>query len=405
MKTKTPLLSLAVAMTLAGAASAQIKGPSTGSTPYVLPASNLVTTYSIATVDNTGANPDDVFAKTGGGTYSMSGIPDGLGAYDNGNGTFTLLMNHEISAGGVIRDHGAAGSFVSEWIINKNNLSVVSASDLIKNVIDPSGTVHNAANGNALTFARFCSADLPAVSAFSFGGLGTTERIFMHGEEGSATGWQQATVATGAGKGNSYILGKFNLNTNGSATSVLSPVQLNVATASTGSSTVTYAGALNTPVPRELAVGAQLLGQTIVSVTQATNTITLSGPANANISSSTPTNFTLGGVGAWENALANPFAQTKTVVIGNNDGGTGIMNNSVSVYVGTKTSSGTEADRAGLTNGTLSFVNVVGNPAEIVNTSTRATNITNGTRFNLSGTSSTAFSRPEDGAWNPQDLS
>jgi hypothetical protein len=26
----------------------------------------------------------------------MHGIPDGLGAFDNANGTFTLLMNHEL---------------------------------------------------------------------------------------------------------------------------------------------------------------------------------------------------------------------------------------------------------------------------------------------------------------------
>ncbi len=58
-------------------------------------------------------------------------------------------------------------------------------------------------------------------------------------------------------------------------------------------------------------------------------------------------------------------------------------------------------DKAGLTNGTLKFVNVTGNPVEIVDTTTRATNITSGTRFTLSGTASTTFSRPEDGAWNP----
>src|SRR5262249_55974528 len=108
-------------------------------------------------------------------------------------------------------------------------------------------------------------------------------------------------------------------------------------------------------------------------------------------------------VGAWENALANPFSQLKTVVVANSDGGTGIMTNAVAVYVGTKTNTGSEADRAGLTNGTLSFVNVVGNPVEIVNTTTRATNITSGTRFTLSGTSSTTFSRPEDGAWDPNN--
>src|SRR5262249_42334125 len=109
----------------------------------------------------------------------------------------------------------------------------------------------------------------------------------------------------------------------------------------------------------------------------------------------------LTGVGAWENSLANPFAQDRTVVIANSDGGTGIMTNAVAVYVGTKTNTGTAVDRAGLTNGTLSFVNVVGNPVEIVNATTRATNITNGTRVTLSGTASTTFSRPEDGAWNP----
>lgn len=109
----------------------------------------------------------------------------------------------------------------------------------------------------------------------------------------------------------------------------------------------------------------------------------------------------LTGVGGWENALANPFAQDKTVVIGNNDGGTGIMNNALAVYVGTKTNTGSVVDMAGLTNGTLSFVTVTGNPVEIVNQTTRATNITNGTRFTLSATTSTTFSRPEDGAWNP----
>ena len=30
------------------------------------------------------------------GGYRMVGVPDGLGAYDNGDGTFTVLMNHEL---------------------------------------------------------------------------------------------------------------------------------------------------------------------------------------------------------------------------------------------------------------------------------------------------------------------
>jgi len=57
-------------------------------------------------------------------------------------------------------------------------------------------------------------------------------------------------------------------------------------------------------------------------------------------------------------------------------------------------------------NGTLKFVSVNGNPLEIpaANATSRVTNITNGTRFTLSGTASTTFSRPEDGAWNPNNV-
>ena len=41
-------------------------------------------------------------------------------------------------------------------------------------------------------------------------------------------------------------------------------------------------------------------------------------------------------MGSWENILANPLAQEKTVVIGNNDGGSGVMARALAVYVGTK---------------------------------------------------------------------
>lgn len=108
------------------------------------------------------------------------------------------------------------------------------------------------------------------------------------------------------------------------------------------------------------------------------------------------------GVGAWENLVASPYPQHKTIVVGLNDGGTGIMTNSVAVYIGTKKPNGeSEVDKAGLTNGELRFVNVVGNPLEVVDTTTRATRIVNGTPFTLERTASTTFSRPEDGAWNP----
>lgn len=303
-------------------------GPTTTSldTPFLVPLDNGWDTEAVLTVGDS----VPLTGGTTGQTYSMVGIPDGLGVYDNGNGTMTVLMNHELAPTvGAVRAHGAKGAFVSEWVIEKSTLKVVSGSDLIRNVYGwDSATQKSASTTSVVAFYRFCSADLPQVTAFynPATGLGTQARIFMSGEEGGTSGLVLANVATGASKGNSYVLGKFNLNTNGSG-----------------------------------------------------------GTA----------------YGGWENLLANPLPQDKTVVIGTNDGGTGLMANAVVVYVGTKTNSGTDADRAGLTNGAISFVSVVGNPQEVVNPITRATEIRSGTRFQLSSSSSTAFSRPEDGAWNP----
>ena len=305
-------------------------GISSSASPYMLPVDSAWKTTAVLSVG-------DAVPLTGtstGQTFQMTGIPDGLGAFDNGDGTMTVLMNHELgdTLGGV-RAHGAVGAFVSEWIINKSTLQVVSGSDLMRSVYGwNAGTQASNGTASAVAFNRFCSADLPAISAFynAATGLGTQERIFMNGDESGANGYAMAHVATGPNKGKSYILGKFNLSTNGSG---------------------------------------------------------------------------LTGVGGWENILANPYPQDKTVVIGNNDGGTGIMTNSVAVYVGTKTNTGTEADKAGLTNGVIKFINVTGNAVEITNTTTRTTGITSGAAFTLSGTASTTFSRPEDGAWDTTDPS
>jgi hypothetical protein len=58
--------------------------------------------------------------------YRMAGIPDGLGAYDNGNGTFTVLMNHELgNTAGDVRAHGSKGAYVSDLTIDKATLSVL----------------------------------------------------------------------------------------------------------------------------------------------------------------------------------------------------------------------------------------------------------------------------------------
>lgn len=155
------------------------------------------------------------------GNYKMVGIPDGLGAYDNNNGTFTLVMNHELSnTAGITRAHGSKGAFVSKWIINKADLSVVSGTDLIKKVkiwdpLTSSYTEYGAANPSTLsTFNRFCSADLPGENAFynPLTGKGTKEKIFMNGEEAGVEGRAFGHILTGPDSGTSYelpALGKF----------------------------------------------------------------------------------------------------------------------------------------------------------------------------------------------------
>ncbi len=293
------------------AAQAQLTGPSTTTKPYVVPNSGGVTTTSVLTAG-------DVV-----GGYKMAGIPDGLGAYDNGNGTFTVLMNHEIPANsGVVRAHGATGAFVSEWMINKADLSVVSGRDLI--------TAANLTSGTS-SFNRFCSADLPAPSAFYNGVVGTTERLFLNGEESGAEGRAFAHVATGPNKGVSYEL-----------------------------------------------------------------------PSLGNLS--------------WENAVANPFAQAKTIVMGTDDSTPG----QVYMYVGNKQAAGNEVQRAGLTGGNLYGIKVSGVTAEdrtngidgtAGNDDSKTFTLANlgdvsaktGAQLQTDSTTAgvTEFLRPEDGAWNP----
>ncbi len=179
-----------------------LPGLSSSQGPYLRPVAPAVSFTSILTAN------DSV------GAYKMAGTPDGLGAFDNGNGTFTVLMNHEfVPTVGAVRAHGSKGAFVSKWVINKTNLSVVSGSDLIQSIRlwDPLTSTYST---GTTAFNRFCSADLPAVSAFynSATGLGTQERIFMNGEESGSEGRAFGHIVTGAAAGISYelpYLGKF----------------------------------------------------------------------------------------------------------------------------------------------------------------------------------------------------
>ncbi len=183
------LLVIALTFVSVGTAFARsLTGPSSSKAPYIVSNTKGVDVKSILTVG------DSVNLKPDGTPYRMVGLADGLGAFENEDGpddTFTLLMNHEIAPpAGIVRAHGAAGAFISKWIINKDDLSVVSGEDLIKNVMVWNVTTgqYEPATVAQKTFSRFCSADLPGKSAFYDDGLGYKGRIFMNGEESGAEG-------------------------------------------------------------------------------------------------------------------------------------------------------------------------------------------------------------------------
>lgn len=321
MRNSVQYISAAAILCMAcGAAHAQFTGPSSSQSPYVLPVGQGVSTTSIFTVG------DSI------GGYRLAGIPDGMGALGNGDGTFSLFVNHEISGTlGAVRAHGQTGAFVSRWNINAGNLAVNSGRDHNTSAADAfeyspaTGTWSNAPS-IAQRWSRFCSADLAAPSAYfnAATGLGTQSRLFLNGEEAGAEGRAYAHIVTGAATNQTWQLphlGRF----------------------------------------------------------------------------------------SWENAVASPFAQDKTVVFGLDDSSPGQNY----LYIGNKASTGNDIERAGLTNGNLFGIRVPGLPLEQRGSAASG-------RFELHGfgdvanttgaalqTSSQAngvtdFLRPEDGAWDPR---
>lgn len=65
-------------------------GPSSSHDPYLNHRMPGVDFTSILTVG------DSVNDKSDGTPYVMVGLPDGLGAFDNNDGTITILMDHEL---------------------------------------------------------------------------------------------------------------------------------------------------------------------------------------------------------------------------------------------------------------------------------------------------------------------
>ncbi len=300
MKVTKTLLSVAISAAMLPMVAVAEIGPSTSQTPYLNASNADVEFTSILSVG-------DITKKKhkGNETYRMVGIPDGLGAYDNNDGTITVVMNHELGSDkGIVRDHGAKGAFISKWQIRKNDLKVLNGEDLIKNLalVDPTKNAFN----------RFCSADLATPSAFfnSESGKGFNEgRIFLTGEE-TTGGRAFAHLAAGRQHGTTYELAAM-------------------------------------------------------------------------------------GSAAWENLVASPFEQDKTVVAGMDDGA--LNASKLYFYSGEKQEEGNPIELAGLTGGTNFQVSVDGLATEA--------SIANGYtgHFSLVTSGGTGLNRVEDGAWDTQN--
>ena len=332
-----PLLLAGPSLLKPGRALAHGIAPSTTTESYLLPTLSGVRTIPILTTGDTIQG------------YRMVGIPDGLGAFNSDFHNFTLIMNHELlAANGIARAHGSKGAFVSRWKIDRRTLEVVKGEDFTPSpekvfLWDPAAEKYMP---GTTVWERHCSGDLARPGAFWHQGKGTTERIYMNGEEVSQ-GRAWARIATGPHAGEAWQL------------------------------------------PR--------LGRM-----------------------------------SYENAVANPHPQRKTVVMLTDDGAlstaptASAFPSEVYVYVGTKTNKGSIIDRAGLTNGALYGLKITvgGQPvpeeSNEFGLGTAANGFVGSGRFslhNFGDVSSldalaleqasiaagvTRFQRPEDGAWDPR---
>jgi hypothetical protein len=183
------VLGVAGAASVAGLAGAQVlvTGPSSSASPYAvnIPGGPVLRVVSILTVGDTV------------GGYQLLGIPDGMGAFNAADGTFSMFVNHELTATASGKRHAhqpegfAGGAYISQWQVDPSTFAVSSGRDAMLNCL----TVSNGSGGSLYNFARFCSGDVPEVRALfnAATGKGTQNRFYLCGEESSSNGRMIAT--------------------------------------------------------------------------------------------------------------------------------------------------------------------------------------------------------------------
>jgi hypothetical protein len=161
-----------------------------GSKPvYLLPTNSVVSIDPIATTGD----------KIGG--LIIRGIPDGMGAYDNGQGGITILSNHEVAINDAIAKKSASttstwGTTITKFNYSPNSRTITSASNLFNNVNfwnyntneyqkTPIGAEPKniAKDSFGWGISRFCSATFSPAGTFIYNGVGYDGALFTTGEE------------------------------------------------------------------------------------------------------------------------------------------------------------------------------------------------------------------------------
>ena len=156
---------------------------------YMISANSAVSLNPIATTG-------DVIAGT-----VIRGIPDGMGAFDNGRGGITLLSNHEVSTTDKIAlrsksETGQWGVSITAMNYSPTSKTVTSASPLFHDIqywnyktgkyqdTPIGGEATGAAAGSfGWGISRFCSATFSPAGTFIYNGIGYEGSLFTTGEE------------------------------------------------------------------------------------------------------------------------------------------------------------------------------------------------------------------------------
>jgi hypothetical protein len=187
MKLTKPILAGAAVVTaVAFAASAFALG---GKPVYVLSKNAAVDIKVIATVGD---------AVTG---TMIRGIPDGMGAYDNGRGGISLLSVHEVNTSNAFVLKGKSttapwGTSITKFTVSKSTKAVTNVQSLIQKVNfynyttgkyqeTPAGGAPAGVTPGTFDWgiSRFCAAMYAAAGTFIHNGVGYDGGLFFSGEE------------------------------------------------------------------------------------------------------------------------------------------------------------------------------------------------------------------------------